>query len=303
MKNKTIDMGQITSLADALAPATKDGETVINVRIYDLKEGKYQPRGTIENASLKELSESIKAQGVLIPILARRLADNTLEIVAGVRRWMAATLAGQETVPTIIRNIDDKTALASALIENIDREKMSVLDEAIGVTRLVKETSTKEAAILLGKSPNWISKRTKIANSPDYVLSFAEKGFSSDTEGLYQLSCLAETDGLAARSLVDLWEKDPSVRRSLREQVLRISSPGKQSRHSGKDMRSDKKPPAKSEPERTTATIVPISIEQVTIENKLLVLSTNEGTMYFDLTQEIKEQMLNALNNTEGEIP
>ena len=124
--------------------------------VSSLQPGKYQPRTQMDPASLDELAASIRAQGLMQPILVRPLNDggDRYEIVAGERRWRAAQLAGLTDVPTLIREIPDESALAMALIENIQRENLNPLEEAQGLQRLIDEFSMthQQAADAVGRS-------------------------------------------------------------------------------------------------------------------------------------------------------
>jgi len=112
-----------------------------------IRSGRYQPRTRMDDASLAELSESIKAQGVVQPILVRPVDGGRYEIVAGERRWRAAQRAGLKEIPALIRPVPDQAALALALIENIQREDLNPLEEAQGIKRLIEEFGlTHEAA-------------------------------------------------------------------------------------------------------------------------------------------------------------
>lgn len=123
-----------------------------------LRPGKYQPRTRMDQASLAELSASIKTQGIVQPILVRAVdatpGAERYEIVAGERRWRAAQLAGLHEVPVLVRNIPDEQALAIALIENIQREDLNPLEEALGLQRLIDEfkLTHQEAANAVGRS-------------------------------------------------------------------------------------------------------------------------------------------------------
>ena len=119
-----------------------------------LQPGKYQPRTQMDKVSLDELAASIRAQGLMQPILVRPVAQDRYEIIAGERRWRAAQLAGLAEVPTLIRDIPDENALAMALIENIQRENLNPLEEALGLQRLVDEFSLthQQAADAVGRS-------------------------------------------------------------------------------------------------------------------------------------------------------
>ena len=119
-----------------------------------LQPGRYQPRTQMDKVSLDELAASIRAQGLMQPILVRPVAQDRYEIIAGERRWRAAQLAGLAEVPTLIRDIPDENALAMALIENIQRENLNPLEEALGLQRLVDEFSLthQQAADAVGRS-------------------------------------------------------------------------------------------------------------------------------------------------------
>ena len=119
-----------------------------------LQPGKYQPRTQMDKESLDELAASIRAQGLMQPILVRPVAQDRYEIIAGERRWRAAQLAGLAEVPTLIRDIPDENALAMALIENIQRENLNPLEEALGLQRLVDEFALthQQAADAVGRS-------------------------------------------------------------------------------------------------------------------------------------------------------
>lgn len=129
-----------------------------SLAVGNLQPGKYQPRTKMDNASLEELAASIRVQGLMQPILVRPIGDalgeDRFEIIAGERRWRAAQMAGLTEVPTLIREIPDESALAMALIENIQRENLNPLEEAQGLQRLVDEFSMthQEAADAVGRS-------------------------------------------------------------------------------------------------------------------------------------------------------
>jgi ParB family chromosome partitioning protein len=137
---------------DETAPA--GGEALASLAIDALQPGRYQPRARIGQEGLAELAESIKAQGVMQPILARPIGAGRYEIVAGERRWRTARMAGLATVPALVRDVPDRHALAIALIENLQREDLNPLDEATGFKRLTEEFAMThaEAAGAVGRS-------------------------------------------------------------------------------------------------------------------------------------------------------
>ncbi|MDE2259616.1 MAG: ParB/RepB/Spo0J family partition protein [Betaproteobacteria bacterium] len=154
--------------ADNPKSGTRDLSTL---PVQQLEPGKYQPRTRMDLASLQELSQSIKAQGVLQPILVRPVGDGRYEIIAGERRWRASQLAGLLEVPVLVRPISDEAALAAALIENIQREDLNPLEEAQGLDRLIREFGmTHEAAAeAVGRSRSAVSNLLRLLNLAESV--------------------------------------------------------------------------------------------------------------------------------------
>ena len=141
-------------------------EPLQNLAIAKLQPGKYQTRTNMDQAALTELAESIKAQGIMQPILARPVADDRFEIIAGERRWRAAQLAGLTEVPVLIRKVPDESALAMSLIENIQRENLNPLEQALGIQRLINEfgMTHQTAGEALGNSRSTISNLLRLLN-------------------------------------------------------------------------------------------------------------------------------------------
>jgi ParB family chromosome partitioning protein len=150
---------------------SKQNETLRDLKVEQLKPGKYQPRSRMDEASLHELAASIKSQGIMQPILARELPDGSYEIIAGERRWRAAQLAELKQVPVIVRKVPDNAALAMALIENIQREDLNPLEEAIGIQRLIDEfkMTHQEAADAVGRSRSAASNLLRLLKLPQAV--------------------------------------------------------------------------------------------------------------------------------------
>jgi len=144
------------------------GETLRQMPVGQLQPGKYQPRREMDEAKLAELSESIKAQGVIQPIVVRELAPGKFEIVAGERRWRASQLAGLGEVPVVVRDLDDRTVIAMALIENIQREDLNPLEEAQALQRLIDEFALThaEAAEAVGRSRASVSNLLRLLELP-----------------------------------------------------------------------------------------------------------------------------------------
>ena len=165
---------------DALLSGSTDApgrESLQTIALDRIRPGKYQPRSNMDETSLNELAQSIKAQGVMQPILVRPVDANRFEIIAGERRWLAARRAGLPEVPALVREVPDQAALALALIENIQREDLNPLEEAHGIKRLIDEFGlTHEAAAqAVGRSRSAVTnllRLTQLAKPvQDYLLS------------------------------------------------------------------------------------------------------------------------------------
>lgn len=130
------------------------GDALMTLNVSQLQPGKYQPRSYMDDAALQTLADSIRNQGIMQPILVRNVGVDRYEIIAGERRWRASQLAGLTEVPVLVREIPDESALAMALIENIQRENLNPLEEAQGIKRLIDEFAMthEKAATAVGRS-------------------------------------------------------------------------------------------------------------------------------------------------------
>lgn len=166
-----------TSDAPDQQMAYKDGK-LAHVPIEFIQRGKYQPRRDIAPEALEELAESIKAQGVMQPIVIRPIGDNRYEIIAGERRWRATQLAGLDRIPAVIRDVPDEAAIAMALIENIQRENLNPIEEAFALKRLQDEFSLTqdEVAQAVGKSRTTITNLLRLLALNDEVKTLLEHG-------------------------------------------------------------------------------------------------------------------------------
>ena len=149
-----------------------------NLQIDLLQPGKYQPRTHMDQASLEELAASIRAQGIMQPILVRPVGEGRHEIIAGERRWRASRLAGLTEVPVLVRDIPDEAALAMSLIENIQRENLNPLEEAAGLQRLIDEfgMTHQQAADAVGRSRPAASNLLRLLNLPEPVQQLLTNG-------------------------------------------------------------------------------------------------------------------------------
>lgn len=143
-----------------------------------LQPGKYQPRKEMEEAPLQELAESIKKQGLLQPLLVRELSNGRYEIIAGERRWRASQIAGLNEVPVILKQVDDETAMAMALVENLQREDLNAMDQARAMHRLTSEFALthQQVADLLCKSRTAVSNYLRLLSLSSAVMKLLEHG-------------------------------------------------------------------------------------------------------------------------------
>ncbi|SNX60589.1 chromosome segregation DNA-binding protein [Nitrosomonas ureae] len=165
IKQKGLGRG-LDALLSGSADVALVEESLQSIETSRLQPGKYQPRTNMDQVALTELAESIKAQGIMQPILVRPIDEGRYEIIAGERRWRAAQIAGLNEVPALIRKVADESALAMSLIENIQRENLNPLEEAMGIQRLINEfgMTHQTAGEALGNSRSTISNLLRLLN-------------------------------------------------------------------------------------------------------------------------------------------
>ena len=166
---------------DALLPKNMLAATdsaLNEVPIEFIQSGRYQPRSHFTETSIAELAESIKAQGMMQPIILRTLGTDRYEIIAGERRWRAAQLVGKEKIPAVIRNVNDEAALAMSLIENIQREDLNPLEEATALQRLIDEfqLTHEEIAKVVGKSRSTVTNTLRLCALDPEVAGMLGRG-------------------------------------------------------------------------------------------------------------------------------
>ena len=164
LKKKGLGRGLEALLGEKSKPA-QDGGAISRLPLSALQAGKYQPRQKMDSGPLQELAESIREQGVMQPLLVRAIAGGKYEIIAGERRYRAATLAGLTEVPVLVSLADDRGAAAMALIENMQREDLNPLEESQGLARLIEEFgfTHEQAAKSVGKSRSAITNLLRLS--------------------------------------------------------------------------------------------------------------------------------------------
>lgn len=190
------------------------------IPIEFIQPGKYQPRTYFAEDSIAELSDSIKAQGVIQPIVLRPIADDRYEIIAGERRWRAAQLAGIDKIPAVIRTVDDESALAMSLIENIQREDLNPLEEATALKRLIDDFqfTHQEVADAVGKSRSAVTNTLRLTQ---LSLPVAEMLVAGDLEMGHARALLTLESNEQVRVAKQVIARGLNVRQT--EELVRIA--------------------------------------------------------------------------------
>lgn len=225
---------------DALLGGDESAEesTLMHVRVSSLKPGKFQPRSRVDDESLTALAESIKSKGIVQPIVVRPVNSEQYEIIAGERRWRAATIAGLSEIPAVVRDVSDDSALAMALIENIQREDLNPLEEAGGIQRLVDEfhMTHQQAAEAVGRSRAAVSNLLRLLQLAPQAQEMLLQGriemgharamLALSKQKQAEMAALIETRSLSVReteALVRRWlDPLPAKKSSPDRDVLRL---------------------------------------------------------------------------------
>jgi len=222
----------------ALAPSME----LFEIDVTALEPGVYQPRNAIQEADILSLAESIKSQGILQPILVRKNGKDKYEIIAGERRWRAAQLAGLKTVPVVEKEVPNEKAIVIALIENIQRENLSALEEAKAMDRLAREfeLTHHQVAEVLGKSRTSVTNALRLLTLSEEVKSLLEEnrlevGHAKallSLKGPAQLEIaknvmsqglsVRETEQLISKMMDAIIQKRPKITTKLDPDVLRL---------------------------------------------------------------------------------
>ena len=212
------DAKQVKTITEVSAT---EQDRLKNLPVDAVTRGQYQPRRHFDEAALQELAASIKTQGVLQPIVVRQ-QGGSYEIIAGERRWRAAQLAGLDQIPAIIRELDDETTAAVALIENIQREDLNPLEEAVALQRLLDEfvMTHQQAADVVGRSRAAVSNLLRLLELTDSVKNSLAQG-QIDMGHARALLGLSTTDQveLAQQIIKQKW----SVRETERQVKKRLN--------------------------------------------------------------------------------
>jgi len=220
-------LGNVESKSGTESAAAEDGQ-LVQLPVDLVVRGKYQPRREMDPASLQELADSIKAQGVMQPIVVRAIDDTRYEIIAGERRWRATQLAGLADIPVIVKNVSDENAIAMALIENIQRENLNAIDEAVALHRLQEEfgLTQQQVADAVGKSRAAVANLIRLLALSDDVKSLLSEGALDMGHARALLALVESEQSLAAKTVVS---KQLSVRQTeaLVRKILASEGQGK----------------------------------------------------------------------------
>lgn len=215
-----------------------DRETIEEIALSDIRPNPYQPRKTFDEALLQELAESIKHTGVFQPVILRKSAIKGYEIVAGERRVRASRLAGKETIPAIVRQLDESLMIEIAILENLQREDLNPLEEAMAYQNLMSKLNLtqKEVSERLGKSRPYIANYLRLLGLPVVVKSMLENGALTmgqartllsleKEEEIVALAKRAVAEGLTVRQLEEMVQQIGQPKSAKRKAILKVAKP------------------------------------------------------------------------------
>lgn len=206
---------------DIISPVStqKDGEYVENIKLVDIEPNKGQPRKDFDDESLEELAQSIKEHGVITPIIVKRADNGFYTIVAGERRWRASKKAGLKQIPAIVKDLSEIQTQEIALIENLQRQDLNPVEEALGYKKLMDDFSLTQEQIAqkMGKSRSSVANSLRILSLPDDVVKLLERGDITFGHAKVILSC--DTAKQQSEIAMKIVSEDLSVRAT--EQLLK----------------------------------------------------------------------------------
>lgn len=223
MKNKKGLGRGLESLFDQNLDSINDETSIVELQLSDIEPNPFQPRKTFDDSSLNELSQSIKTQGVFQPILVRKSIIG-YEIISGERRYRASKLAGLDTIPAIVYDYDDKQMMEVGIIENIQREDLSVIEEAKSYQMLISnlKLTQKDVSERVGKSRSHIANMLRLLKLDDQVLSMISEGQITmghakvlvnieDKDRILEIANQAVKNGLTVRDVEALAQEEKEV--------------------------------------------------------------------------------------------
>ena len=223
--------GASSETTNEFEPGAAPAAAVHEIAVDLIQRGRFQPRRNFDPERLQELADSIAAQGVVQPIVVRPVGDGRFEIIAGERRWRASQQAGLHEIPVVIREVDDRTAMAVGLIEHIQRDDLNPLEEAGALSRLLNEfgLTHQDVAQAVGKSRTTVTNLLRLLDLNDDVKALVEKGAleMGHARALLGLKGSAQSD--AARKVVHGGLSVRETEREVRRLLSQPASPGQKS--------------------------------------------------------------------------
>jgi len=221
-QQQKLGKGLSALLGEKKISAENSESAIESIDINKIVAGVYQPRKNFDQQNIDDLCESIKNNGILQPIILRKSNDDNYEIIAGERRFRAAKLAGMNTIPAIIRRINNHSALEIALIENVQREDLSVTEEALGYQRLMDEFSytQEDVAKKVGKSRSHVANIIRLLSLPESVLKYLDNKQISmgharaiiNSDNPEKLADMVVSNNLTVRHIEDLVRDQKSTK-------------------------------------------------------------------------------------------
>lgn len=177
MTKKALGRGLGTLIPGVSGPAVEAGEPASDLEIDRIVPNRYQPRHVFEDKSLEELADSIRINGVIQPVIVRRLDNGVFELIAGERRWRAAQKAGLKKIPVVVKDIPDEKSLEIALIENLQRENLNPIEAAQGYLRLIKEfnLSQEDVSTRVGKERSTVANYLRLLTLPEKIRDYLSR--------------------------------------------------------------------------------------------------------------------------------
>ena len=233
MAREKLGRGLDALLAD-VAPSAElsdDVQGMLEVEVSRIKPNPHQPRQTFNEQTLNYLTESIKQQGVIQPLLVKRQPDNTYQIISGERRWRAAQQAGIQKVPVVQREVTDQESVILALVENLQREDLNPFEEAVAIKHLREEhgLNQEQIGIAIGKSRTAISNSLRLLGLAEPVQSLLKSGQIGEAHGRTLLGLPTESQHAAAQKVIrqglSVRQTEALVQRHKKTKVIRRPDP------------------------------------------------------------------------------
>jgi ParB family chromosome partitioning protein len=225
MKNKGLGRG-LKALIPTVPEGAGEGGEIVELPLENIQPGPFQARQEFDENSIQELAVSIKEHGVMQPVVVRPIGDNIYELIVGERRWRACHTAGLETIPAIIRHVDDRVSSEMMLVENIQREDLNPLEEALAYKRLIDEfdLTQDEIAARVGKSRSFIANSLRLLQLSSFVQELLIQGKLSAGHGKAILGLPEqELQDKIAQEVIEkgltVRETEKAVKRLLKDQM------------------------------------------------------------------------------------